>query len=206
MKTIFAMVTLAVCAAACGSSDHPAQDATSTTVYPPPATGSTAGASTWTASAAPASTTGSTGPTTGEGTSTGATSMMAPSTGSTASSATQPVMGSATASGSTTSAPTYTSTNADDTRMNARDRQATLTPISQGNSPAEIGITASIRRGVMRDQTLSFTAKNVKIITVGTKVTLRGTVHSDAERSTIEALARQTTGVTDVDDQLDVKH
>jgi hyperosmotically inducible periplasmic protein len=185
MKTIFVAVTCAaLCTAACGSSDHPAQDATSTT----------------------ASTTGSAGPTMGAGTSTGATSMMAPTTGNITPSATPAATDSATASGSTTPAPTDTSPSADNTRTNVRDRQGALTPISQGNSSAEIGITAAVRRSVMVDKTLSFTAKNVKIITVGTKVTLRGTVHNDAERSTIEALARQTSGVTDVDDQLDVKH
>jgi osmotically-inducible protein OsmY len=93
----------------------------------------------------------------------------------------------------------------DNTRVNARDRNGTLTPMNQGNSSAEIGITAAIRRGVMRDGTLSFTAKNVKIITVGSTVTLRGPVKSDAERTTIENLARQTAGVTTVDDQLEVK-
>jgi hypothetical protein len=207
MKTIFVAVTCAaLCATACGSSDHPAQDATTTTMYPPPAPGTTVGGGTWSASAAAASTTGPTGPTTGAGTSAGATSMMAPSTGNTTPPATPVTLGSASASGSTTAASTYTSTNADGTRMSARDGQGTLTPISQGNSSAEIGITASIRRGVMRDQTLSFTAKNVKIITVGTTVTLRGAVHTEAERTTIEALARQTAGVTEVDDQLDVKH
>jgi hyperosmotically inducible protein len=90
--------------------------------------------------------------------------------------------------------------------MNARDRSGTLTPMDQGNSKAEIGITASIRRGVMGDHALSFMAKNVKIITVGTRVTLRGPVKSDAERTEIENVARQTVGVTDVDNQLDVKN
>jgi osmotically-inducible protein OsmY len=95
---------------------------------------------------------------------------------------------------------------ADNTRLNSRDRSGTLTPLDQGNSKAEIAITASIRRGVMSDHTLSFTAKNVKIITVGTRVTLRGPVKSDAERTAIENLVRQTAGVTDVDDQLEVKN
>jgi osmotically-inducible protein OsmY len=95
---------------------------------------------------------------------------------------------------------------ADNTRLNTRDRSGTLTPIDQGNSKAEIAITASIRRGVMSDHALSFTAKNVKVITVGSRVTLRGPVKSDAERTEIENLARQTAGVTDVDDQLEVKN
>ena len=95
--------------------------------------------------------------------------------------------------------------NADDTAKNSRDGGATLTPVDQGNSSAEVKITASIRKAIMADKSLSFTAKNVKIITNGTRVTLRGSVKTDAERRTIENAARATDGVTDVDNQLEVK-
>ncbi len=94
--------------------------------------------------------------------------------------------------------------NADNTKINERDRSA-LTPMNQGNSAPETDVTAAIRRGVMSDRTLSFTAKNVKIITVGDKVTLRGPVQSERERSVIESLARNTAGVAEVDDQIEVK-
>jgi osmotically-inducible protein OsmY len=80
-----------------------------------------------------------------------------------------------------------------------------LTPMNQGNSKSETQITADIRKTVMADKSLSFTAKNVKIITQGTKVTLRGAVKSDAEKSSIETEARNTAGVTDVDDQIVIK-
>jgi hypothetical protein len=95
--------------------------------------------------------------------------------------------------------------NADNTKVNDRDRHGALTPMDQGNSGSETKITAAIRKGIVGDATLSFTAKNVKIITVGNKVTLRGPVKSDQEKASIEALARQTAGVGDVDDQLEVK-
>lgn len=94
---------------------------------------------------------------------------------------------------------------ADNTKVNDRDRHGALTPISQGNSAPEIKITAAIRKGVMVDSLLSFTAKNVKIITVGTKVTLRGPVGTDRERTSIETIAKQTAGVTEVDNQIEVK-
>jgi len=57
----------------------------------------------------------------------------------------------------------------------------------------------------MKDDSLSFTAKNVKIITVDGKVTLRGPVKSEAERSAIEAAARRVAGAAQVDNQLEVK-
>jgi osmotically-inducible protein OsmY len=91
------------------------------------------------------------------------------------------------------------------TKINERDRHGSLTPMDQGNSRAETKISADIRKGIMHDSTLSFTAKNVKVITVGTKVTLRGPVKSEQEKSAIEALAKQTAGVTEVDNQLEVK-
>ena len=77
--------------------------------------------------------------------------------------------------------------------------------MDQGGSQTERSITASIRKGVVADKSLSFTAKNVKIITTGSKVTLRGPVKSDQERSAIETRAKQTPGVTEVDNQLEVK-
>lgn len=95
--------------------------------------------------------------------------------------------------------------NADNTKINDRDRHGALTPMDQGNSGAETKITATIRRAMMGDKTLSFTAKNVKVITVGTKVTLRGPVKSDEEKAAVEALARKTAGVTEIDNQLEVK-
>lgn len=95
--------------------------------------------------------------------------------------------------------------NADNTKINDRDRHGALTPMDQGNSGSETKITAAIRKGLMVDSTLSFTAKNVKVITVGSKVTLRGPVKNDQEKAAIAALAKQTAGVSEVDNQLEVK-
>ena len=80
------------------------------------------------------------------------------------------------------------------------DNTRSTTAIATARSPrwtrataAEIAITAAIReRG--GDKSLSFTAKNVKIITVGGKVTLRGPVKSDEEKSAIEAKAQGSAG------------
>lgn len=94
--------------------------------------------------------------------------------------------------------------NADNTKKNVRDRNDTLTPMDQGNSAAETKITASIRKGIMGDKGVSFSGKNVKIVTIGTKVTLRGPVKSELERSTIEGIATRTAGVSLVDNQLEV--
>jgi len=93
---------------------------------------------------------------------------------------------------------------ATNTKINDRDRHGALTPTDQGGGK-DRDITAAIRRAVMSDGSLSFASKNVKIITVGGKVTLRGAVKTDAERATIESKAKAAAGVTEVDNQLEVK-
>ncbi len=96
--------------------------------------------------------------------------------------------------------------NADNTKINDRDRHGALTPGDTGGSKGERDNVASIRRAVVGDKSLSITAKNVKIIVTGSKVTLRGTVKSDQEKSSIEAHAKQAgAGITEVDNQLEVK-
>lgn len=106
----------------------------------------------------------------------------------------------------TTPAPANPGTQPDNTKVNERDRNAgALTPMDQKENQTDLKITQQIRQSVMADGSLSFTAKNVKIITAGGKVTLRGPVKTDAERSAIEAAARKVAGVSQVDNQIEVK-
>ena len=95
---------------------------------------------------------------------------------------------------------------ADNTKKNQRDRSGeTKTSGDQSNSSEDVKITAAIRRAVVRDHSLSITAKNVKIITSNGMVTLRGPVKSDAEKAKIVELARSTAGNAKIDNQLEVK-
>ena len=77
--------------------------------------------------------------------------------------------------------------------------------MDQGNNEADLKTTQRIRQTLMGDSTLGFNAKNVKIITQGGKVTLRGPVSSDQERATVEAAAKRIAGDTQVDNQIEVK-
>jgi hyperosmotically inducible periplasmic protein len=98
-----------------------------------------------------------------------------------------------------------TSTNVDNTANNSRDRDnATLTPGDQGNSKSDVELTRKIRRALMKKHELSMTAKNIKIITIDGKVTLRGPVKTDEERQTINQIAQEE-GATSLDNQLEVK-
>lgn len=96
---------------------------------------------------------------------------------------------------------------ADNTAKNIRDRDNnTLTPGDQGDSTADREITQKIRKALVIDATgYSATAKNIKIITVNGKVTLRGPVKSDAEKSGIVAIAKTWAGEGNVENQLEVK-
>jgi hypothetical protein len=74
----------------------------------------------------------------------------------------------------------------DDTGRNVRDRDAkTLTPMDQSSDAGDVEITRRIRKALMADDTLSTTAKNIKIITVNGTVTLRGPVETAGERLSI---------------------
>jgi len=94
---------------------------------------------------------------------------------------------------------------AEDTGVNVRDRSdAAVTPEEQGGEAGDREITAAIRRAIVKDDSLSLNAHNVKIITQDGTVTLRGPVDSAAERTTIAQLAEKTAGVKRVDNQLEI--
>jgi len=58
----------------------------------------------------------------------------------------------------------------------------------------------------MKDDQLSMTVKNIKIITANGQVTLRGPVKTAQEKSTIDQLARSAASGAKIENQLDVKH
>jgi hyperosmotically inducible periplasmic protein len=94
---------------------------------------------------------------------------------------------------------------ADDTGVNQRDRApGAVTPMDQGNSSQDLEVTRQIRQGITSDDSLSTDARNVKIITDGGVVVLRGPVETAQEKAAIVAIATRTPGVTRVDDQLEV--
>ncbi len=95
---------------------------------------------------------------------------------------------------------------ADNTSKNQRDRSGeTKTSGDQSNSSEDVKITATIRRAIVKDNSLSSTAKNVKIITADGTVTLRGPVKNEAEKTKIAELAQSSAGNAKIDNQLEVK-
>ncbi len=103
--------------------------------------------------------------------------------------------------------PSPTPTPADNSAQNVRDRDDDAkTSGDQSNDSADIKVTAAIRRAVMKDDSLSMTAKNVKIITADGVVTLRGPVKSAEEKATIGKLAKANAGDAKVMNELEVAH
>lgn len=101
---------------------------------------------------------------------------------------------------------TGTTKDADNTERNMRDRDArTLTPLDQGNSQPDLDTTAQIRKEIVGGKDMSMNAKNVKIITNGGKVTLRGPVNSAEEKRIIGEIAERVAKAGNVTNQLEVK-
>jgi len=90
----------------------------------------------------------------------------------------------------------------DNTKQN-KD-QTNPTADQQKMNPADRAITQKIRKAIHEDTTLSTYAHNVKIITQDGKVTLRGPVRSEDEKSNIEAKAVAVAGQGNVTNQLEV--
>jgi hyperosmotically inducible periplasmic protein len=94
----------------------------------------------------------------------------------------------------------------DNTATNERDRSdQTKTSGDQSNSSADLKTTQAIRQAVMKDDGLSMTAKNIKIITAGGQVTLRGPVNTAEEKAKIDQLAKSAASGAKIDNQLEVK-
>lgn len=93
----------------------------------------------------------------------------------------------------------------DNSGVNARDRgDQTKTAGDQSESEADRTISQNIRQALSADDSLSPSGKNAKIIIIDGKVTLRGPVKNDQERTAIAAKAQQIAGVVKVDNQLEI--
>ena len=92
---------------------------------------------------------------------------------------------------------------ADNSGKNVRDRDSErVTSGDQSNAKADIQITQRIRKAVVNDKQLSTNAHNVKIITAGGMVTLRGPVKNAREKATVAAKAQRIAGANRVVNEL----
>ena len=102
--------------------------------------------------------------------------------------------------------PAYAQTQANaDNSGNNRTQNQTQTADQGKNDKSDRMTTAKIRRAVVADKSLSMYAHNVKIIVVGGAVTLKGPVHSEAEKQAVAEKAAQIAGADKVNNQITVK-
>jgi len=106
---------------------------------------------------------------------------------------------------STQSASNTKQTAPDNTAVNAIARGKIVTAKNQATgSKADVKTTRRIRRALVADRSLSTYGKNVKVVTVKGKVTLKGPVKSDREKMVIAEKAQRIAGAGKVDNELNV--
>jgi osmotically-inducible protein OsmY len=94
----------------------------------------------------------------------------------------------------------------DNTAANKQDRNTASPTADQGkNNMSDTKLAAHIRRDIVKDKSLSTYGHNVKIVADHGKITLKGPVHSEDEKNTIEAYAKKYAGDGNVTDELTVK-
>lgn len=93
----------------------------------------------------------------------------------------------------------------DNTAHNKGDADnAAKTPFDQSEAPADIKVTADIRKAILGTEGMSTNADNVKVMTSGGAVAVRGVVESQSEIDAITKIVTSTPGVVSSDIQLSV--
>jgi hyperosmotically inducible protein len=94
----------------------------------------------------------------------------------------------------------------DNTKVNQRDRSKAAPTADQAkNATNDRETMQKIRKAVVADKGLSTYAHNVKIISQGGKVTLKGPVRSEEEKTSIEQKATDVAGAGNVTNEITVK-
>lgn len=91
-----------------------------------------------------------------------------------------------------------------DTKVAGEGQNESKTSSDQGGAEADRTISQKVHQAVNADDSVSAAGKNIKIVTVDGKVTLRGAVKDQNEKNNIGAKALQIAGVKNVDNQLEI--
>jgi hyperosmotically inducible periplasmic protein len=96
-------------------------------------------------------------------------------------------------------------TDVDNTKVNKGDEtQQQPTADQQKENSSDREITRKIRRSIVKDKSLSTYAHNIKIITQGGSVTLKGPVRSAEEKKAVEGKAAAIAGEAKVKSEIQV--
>jgi osmotically-inducible protein OsmY len=97
-------------------------------------------------------------------------------------------------------------TQPDNTRANRGDgSQGAVTADQQKMNRSDRELTQQIRKSLIADKSLSTYGHNVKVVSQNGRVTLKGPVRSEDEKTSIRSKAVEVAGADHVDDQLTVK-
>jgi hyperosmotically inducible periplasmic protein len=89
--------------------------------------------------------------------------------------------------------------------VNERDRQSSEpTADQQHESSSDRELAQKIRRAIVKDDSLSTYAHNVKVIVQNGAVTLKGPVRSKQEKQAIETKASEIAGAGKVTNQIEI--
>jgi osmotically-inducible protein OsmY len=92
----------------------------------------------------------------------------------------------------------------DNTKTNKRDRDQSSPTADQKMNATDRDLAKRVRSAIMADKSLSTYAHNIKVVAQDGKVTLKGPVRSDEEKSAIETKATEVAGAGNVINQLEV--
>jgi hyperosmotically inducible protein len=94
----------------------------------------------------------------------------------------------------------------DNTRVNKQDREpGAVTADQQKENRSDRDLTQQIRKAVIADKSLSSYAHNVKIVSQGGTVVMKGPVRSDEEKKALLSKAESIAGAGKVTDEISVK-
>lgn len=93
----------------------------------------------------------------------------------------------------------------DNSKINQRDKSsAEPTADQQKDNRSDLDTAKEIRHSLTQDKALSTYAHNVKVIAQNGKVTLKGPVRSEEEKSAVLAKAAQVAGKDNINDEMTV--
>src|ERR1017187_8137149 len=93
----------------------------------------------------------------------------------------------------------------DNTRVNKQDREpGAVTADQQKENRSDRDLTQQIRKAVIADKSLSSYAHNVKIVSQGGTVVMKGPVRSDEEKKALLSKAESIAGAGKVTDEISV--
>jgi len=93
----------------------------------------------------------------------------------------------------------------DNTKVNTRDRaKGAVTADQQKENAGDRELTQKIRKSLMADKSLSTYAHNVKVVSQGGQVTLKGPVRTEDEKRNVEAKAVEVAGAGHVVNQISI--